>query len=401
MKKKTFILLFIFMNFNWANAQNVDSLFTLARQEAFEKKDYRKAIELCKAIEKNSFEVELFLGRVYTWVDSVSLARIQFIKLLQHDSLNIEVAKAYIDLEYWHNNYTEALQLCEQFLVFYPKNDFFLLKKIKILIKLNKYLEAKLLIKGLSISPETKFLRAKIDTNLFKSKLSFSYDYWHFHKRYQETSNQQPWHIRTLTYSHTTNYGTFLIRWQNATRFGNTGNQIEIEAYPQIKKGLNGYINWGLSKQYPVFPNYRLGTSLYANLLKGYEIEAGFRLLRFQSKVWIYTAALGKYMGNYFFNLRTYLVPNSHSLSPSFRLTTNYYFAKSNDYFSCYVGKGFYTISDLYLFNSAHVDSSNAGILFSKNIHNIHILKTNFSIIKQAQYSGIQATLEVSYSVLF
>ncbi|WP_305953334.1 hypothetical protein [Emticicia oligotrophica] len=125
MKKKTFILLFIFMNFNWANAQNVDSLFTLARQEAFEKKDYRKAIELCKAIEKNSFEVELFLGRVYTWVDSVSLARIQFIKLLQHDSLNIEVAKAYIDLEYWHNNYTEALQLCEQFLVFYPKNDFF------------------------------------------------------------------------------------------------------------------------------------------------------------------------------------------------------------------------------------------------------------------------------------
>ncbi len=401
MKRTTVTLFFIFMNLTWANAQNIDSLFKIARQEVFIKKDYRKAIELCQEIRQNNFEVEFFLGQVYTWMDSVSLARSQFNQLLQHDFTNVDVAQAYIDLEYWQNNYIKALQLCEDFLALYPKNESILIKKVKILIEQKKYLEAKLLLKDLTISPESKRLKAKIDTSLFKNKLSIGYDYWYFNKRDKETSFQQPWQIRTLSYSHTNNHGTFLVRWQNATRFGNTGNQIELEAYPKIRKGLNAYINFGLSKQYPVFPNYRIGTSLYVNLPKSYEAEGGFRLLKFQNNIWIFTGSIGKYVGNYFLNLRTYLLPDDHSISPSFRLTTNYYYGKSNDYISCYVGKGFFPINNLYLFDSANVDSSIVGLLLSKNINNRHILKTDFSMIKQAQQTGIQTTFEVAYSLLF
>lgn len=401
MKRTTLTLFFIFMNLIWANAQNIDSLFKKARQEVFIKKDYRKAIELCQEIRRNNFEVEFFLGQVYTWMDSVSLARLQFNQLLQQDFTNVDVAQAYIDLEYWQNNYTKALQLCEDFLAIYPKNEGFLIKKIKILIEQKKYLEAKLLLKDLSISPESKRLKAKIDTNLFKNKLSIGCDYWYFNKRDKEASFQQPWQIRTLSYSHTNNHGTFLVRWQNATRFGNTGNQIELEAYPKIRKGLNAYINLGLSKQYPVFPNYRIGTSVYVNLPRRYEAEGGFRLLKFQNNIWIFTGSIGKYVGNYFLNLRTYLLPDDHSISPSFRLATNYYYGKSNDYISCFVGKGFFHINNLYLFDSVNVDSSSVGLLLSKNINNRHILKTDFSMIKQAQQTGIQTTFEVAYSILF
>lgn len=402
MKKTIFIFFIVIRSFGEAHSQSVDSLFSLARQEAFDKKDYQKAVELCKKIQQpKNIEVGLFLGKIYTWMDSLSLARKQFVQLLKLDSLNIDVAQAYIDLEYWHNNNIKALYLCENFMVIYPSNQGFLIRKIKILIELGMYKEAKLLLKDLPTVPEAQTLKNKIETKPLKNKLLVSYEHWFFYRNQKEGFSQNPWQIRTLSYSRSTNQGTFLIRLQNATRFGNTGSQIEIEGYPSIRKGLNAYLNVGFSKQYPVFPHYRFGSTIYANLPHKYEVEAGFRLLKFQENIWIYTAALGKYIGNYFFNLRTYLVPDIHSLSPSFRLTTNYYFGKNNDYLSCYVGTGLFSINNPFLFDTSNVSSSIVGLLFSKKIYTRHGLKTDFSVMKQASQTGIQTSFEIAYSVSF
>jgi YaiO family outer membrane protein len=78
---------------------------------------------------------------------------------------------------------------------------------------------------------------------------------------------------------------------------------------------------------------------LYANLPKSFEAEAGFRYLRFSGDTWIYTASVGKYFKNYWFNFRTYLVPDNHSVSNSYSLTTRYYY-KGTDYFSVGLGTG-------------------------------------------------------------
>jgi YaiO family outer membrane protein len=74
---------------------------------------------------------------------------------------------------------------------------------------------------------------------------------------------------------------------------------------------------------------------LYANLPKSFEAEAGFRYLRFSGDTWIYTASVGKYFKNYWFNFRTYLTPATESIFNSYTFTTRYYFKETN-----YLGVG-------------------------------------------------------------
>ena len=56
--------------------------------------------------------------------------------------------------------------------------------------------------------------------------------------------------------------------------------------------------------------------------------------------MWIYTASLGKYYKNFWFNLRTYLSPSTNALSQSFSFNTRYYFGGADDYLSLGLSTG-------------------------------------------------------------
>ena len=80
-----------------------------------------------------------------------------------------------------------------------------------------------------------------------------------------------------------------------------------------------------------MFPKYRGGFSLYANLPKSFEGEAGVRYLYFANSTWIYTAYLGKYYKNWLFGARTYLTPGNSSISQSYSLSARYYYSGDAD----------------------------------------------------------------------
>ena len=313
-----------------------DDLFKEARSAAFDQKNYKLAIELSKkALSKSPgyADIRIFLGRVYTWSGQTDSARNAFEEVLRQQPDNEDASLAYTDLEYWNDNPAKALTICENGLKFHPHSKTLLLKKAKCLIELKRFHEANSVVDSLlkddPKNAEAHSVSEKIKDLASKNKIGISYDFVDFDKQFND-----PWHLASLSYSRSTSAGAVIGRFNYANRFTTSAVQFEADAYPRISKTFYSYINAGLSNKSGVFPQYRAGFSLYANLPKSFEAEAGFRYLNFSDATWIYTGSIGKYIKNYWFNFRTYLTPGSSNISQSYSFNTRYYFGGAEDYFS-------------------------------------------------------------------
>lgn len=150
--------------------------------------------------------------------------------------------------------------------------------------------------------------------------IGIKYDFIYFDK-----GGNKPWHLLSLEYTRLIKKIPFIARLNYANRFSKSGLQLEAEAYPAISKKVYAYVNAGYSKDSLLFPKYRAGFSLYVSLPAAFEAEGGFRLLYFNSPTWIYTAAIGKYYKNYWFNFSTFLTPGNSNILQSYFLKTRYY----------------------------------------------------------------------------
>ena len=150
---------------------------------------------------------------------------------------------------------------------------------------------------------------------------------------------RKPWHLVGLEYTKHIKKTPFIGRLNFANRFSKSGLQIEAEAYPALSKKIYTYINAGYSSADLLFPKIRAGFSLYAALPAKFEVEGGFRVLYFNSSTFIYTASVGKYYKNFWFNASTFLTPMSNSLQQSYFLKTRYYL-NDKDYMMLTLGTG-------------------------------------------------------------
>jgi YaiO family outer membrane protein len=193
-----------------------------------------------------------------------------------------------------------------------------------------------------------------------KNAIGLSYEYIYFDERFDD-----PWHLASIDYTRQTRLGSVAARVNYANRFKMNGAQFEMDAYPRISDLFYAYVNLGISEDEGIFPQYRAGFSLYANLPAAFEADAGFRILAFDDTTWIYTLGVGKYYKNFWFNFRTYLTPSSSSVSQSYALTTRYYLAGADDFLSLKLGTG---ISPDDNANSISFDPDNIYKLKSTNI---------------------------------
>lgn len=338
------VLLVFAVSFHAQSQNNFtsDELFQMARRAAFDSSNYPKAIDYLKtALNKspNYSDIRVFLGRIYTWTDQLDSARAAFTYVLINDPENEDAASAFTDLEYWNDNYTAALEYANYGLVYHPNSEELLLKKSKILNAMKQYTDAyKVIDTLLQINPKNEKARAFMNTIKESSsinKIGIGYNYVYFDKQFSD-----PWHLLNVSYSRSTSLGTVVGRLNYANRFTNNGLQGEIDFYPRISKTFYGYLNVGVAGTNNVFPRFRMGASLYANLPWSMEAEIGFRYLKFTSDVWMYTASVGKYYSNFWFSFRTYLVPSYSDLSQSYTLISRYYTGGSDDYFSLSLGTG-------------------------------------------------------------
>jgi len=319
-----------------------DELFVQARAAAFQQKNYSKAIALCQQALSSSpgyTDIRVFLGRLYFWSDKEDSSRITLDQALRENPSHEDAALAAASIAYFTDRYKESLAYCEIGLQHHPRSPDLMLQKAKTLTAMREYKPAaKLADSVLSIDPkntEARALAGRIRDFSASNKIGISYDYTHFEKQFSD-----PWHLVSLDYSRQTKYGSVIGRVNYTNRFQTNGVQFEVDAYPSIAKNFYAYVNLGYSPDDAVFPKYRAGFSLYANLPKGFEADAGFRYLNFGNDTWIYTGSIGKYYKDFWFNLRAYITPDHDRISHSYSFTTRYYLGGADDFVHLSIGTG-------------------------------------------------------------
>lgn len=331
--------------FSQTKSISSDELLQLARHAAFDKKDYTTAkayLYSALAQSPNYSDVRIFLGRIFSWTSNYDSASICFSYVLKNNPDNEDAAIAYTDLNYWNDKNDRALTICNNALKYHPQSQEILLRKTKILLAQKKFSEANSIIQSLlSINKNNTQAREIADAikdQSSKNKIGISYDYTSFDKQFNN-----PWHLTSVSYYRNTKLGTVIGRINYANRFAENGWQAEMEAYPKISKTFYSYVNAGYSDNIGVFPHWRAGYSLYANLPKSYEAELGFRYLNFSAApIWIYTAYLGKYYKSWLFGSRVYITPgqNGSAVSSSYALNANYYLSDADNFWSATIGYG-------------------------------------------------------------
>ncbi|PRD56669.1 YaiO family outer membrane beta-barrel protein [Sphingobacterium gobiense] len=322
--------------------QSSDDLFAKARYAAFEEKNYTSAIQLAKqALEKSPeyTDISIFLGRLYTWTEDVASARQVYEALDKKNVTDEDFFVAYGSLEYWNDHYKKAIGIIDRGITRHPQSETLWLLKAKIHSADNDYVEAeKATSSALEIDPkntEARAIAARIRELSSKNAFGVTYSFSHFDKQFDND-----WHTVGISYRRITPIGSVIARGNYANRFGENGAQFELEAYPRLSKMFYLYLGAAYSDNVGIFPKYRTGASLYANLPNSFEGELGYRQLHFSNNIWMYTASVGKYYKNLWFNFRTYLTPDHTNISHSYTGTMRYYTKGANDYFALQVGTG-------------------------------------------------------------
>lgn len=345
MNKRTLLFIsFLTISISGIAQKNIssDDLFTSARYAAFEDKNYDKAKQYARqalTISPTYADIEIFLGRVFTWEKQYDSARYHFSKVLSASPSNEDASVAYADLEYWNDHYDAALKICNDGLAFHPASEALLLRKAKNFNATKKFKEAGMitgqLLKLNRNNTAALALASSLKDAVAVNKITVSYENSSFDKQFDK-----PWQMGSISYGRQTKLGSITARMNYAKRFGLNGLQGEIDAYPRISKTFYTYVSFGYSGNVGVFPKYRAGFSLYANLPKSFEAEAGVRYLYFTNSTKVYTLYVGKYYKSFLFSARTYLTPSTVSFSQSYNVAARYYFGSTEDYIGLSLGTG-------------------------------------------------------------
>lgn len=331
-------------NLSLAQEQDLsaDDLFIKARDFAFEQKDYDQAKKLTKEALRRSpnyVDLSVFLGRLYTWTDEIDSARHIFLGLEQRNIENEDFFLAYASLEYWNDNSAKAIQLLNKGIQLNPTSEDLMYLKARVNYSADNYEQAEDdIVELLKINPkhtEARALATRINESAVKNAIGVTYNFTHF-----DTQFENNWHIVGVSYKRRTSIGSVIFRTNYANKFADNGLQFEAEAYPRLSKMFYMYVGAGYSNNVGIFPKYRSGASLYANLPKSFEAEVGFRQLYFSDNLFMYTASVGKYYSNYWFNLKTFLTPSAQNISHSYTGTIRYYTKGAQDYIGFQLGTG-------------------------------------------------------------
>jgi YaiO family outer membrane protein len=323
-----------------SQSKNVDSLLVVARQAA-NAGDRDGAVRTCTTIVELSpsyWDARLLLARVYLWDKKYDLAQNQIREVFDAKPDYFEAWDLQTDLLLWSGKYAACLNACQKALSYFHDNKQFLLKKAKSYTGLQKpELADETLLMLLAVDPqngEALKLRQSLQPQLYKNRLSVSYSYDYYANRVLT-----PWQALYILYARKIPIGTLIGRVNYARRFDMEGVQGEADAYLKLSNWNYVYLNLGYSNQ-AVFPRFRMGGEFYQKIPSAFEASAGFRYLKYASTdVVIYTAYLGKYMGNWWVSGRGYFKLQGNT-SLTLLAQTRYYYASRDDYWGLRLNYG-------------------------------------------------------------
>ena len=394
MKLKIIVILFAFVNC-LVNAQkmDVDSLLVVAYKEVNQNKNYPKAIQLAHiGIKKapNYLDFYIVLGRTYMITKEVDSSRYYFNYVLDRNSSYVEGFTYLAQLEIEQNNSKNALIVIDKALYYYPRNiDFTTLKLEALQLKRR----IKKTTSNLAFTSESQKVNDTLKPKFLSPIIAFSSDRigLSYNNTFFDRKEIGPWHLVGLQYIRERKKITTIAGINYAKRHNfdtnTSGLEYEFSSYIKMFPKNYSFASISFSSDALVFPKLRLSYSYNQNFNKGWEAEAGIRYTKTEIPEF-YTGVLGigKYIGSYWFNLKTYLLFFENKMYPALTAISRYYFNTRYDYVSATIGYGstpderitLNQFQERFIFNSYRF-----GLGYNKIIYTNYIVGLQFNYNKQ------------------
>lgn len=364
-----------------------DQLFQMARSLPRERRE--EARELLRRGLRRSpdyHDLRIHLARLHAWDGQYEAAREALTYVLERQPANLEARLVQIDVETWAERPREALRACETGLGLAPGSAELQYRKARLLKGLGEPAAGLAAAEAaLRLDPDhqaARLLRDDLKELTQRWKVALDYTYDSFDKTFD------PWRTASMTVGHRFDFGSVLARVNRAERYGSTGGQFEVDAYPRIREGTYAYLNLGYSDA-SIYPAFRAGAELYHNFSRGIEASLGFRYLDYSSSaVTIYTGSLGKYHGDFLYTLRANVTPSAIGSSLSGSVSVRYYLGDSDSYLSAVVGSGVAPDQRQGYSEIVQLSSSRVGIGAQKRFKRAFILWTNLGLERQEFQAG-------------
>lgn len=234
-------------------------------------------------------------------------------------------------------SYDSALSLTDQGLRYYPGNMYFTLKRAVLLENMHRYADAVLpadSVAKMDPSADHRDYADYLRSKTFRNAIGLAYLSSHFDSL--ESAN-----IATLHYvRYTRNGSSFDTKLNFAGRSTGTGIQLEEEVYYVHNDRWDSYGDAALAND-NVFPRVRLAYSLTRNFQEGWAAELGGRYLNLDS-ISVYSAvgSVTKYFGDFYVNLRGYLLFAPGHMYEAGVLTARQYLNNKTDFLFATLGVG-------------------------------------------------------------
>lgn len=346
--------------------ENLDSLFIEARNAAMDTSSRDKAIEMCQhALDINPeyYDFQILLGRCYSWNGDYTRAEEELTEVVDSVENYQDARNALLDVYIWSEQDDKALELLEQLIPKYPEDMNYRVKQLRILVKKDEregaLAAAEAILQLDPQHPEALNFKAAIvieeelevkNSQIPLAKSTRSTTLRYAYNRLAETNTEwqfivvdptlDPWHWVSLEHKETFGFGPVIFKWNYASRYQNSGSQLEIESYPTLRKGTYLYTGMGISNA-DLFPSFRVGLEVFQALPRDFEGSLGIRYLVVPDKqIPIYVGSLGKYWKSYWISAKSYLSPANSSLSKSWIFGVRKYLANPANFLEVYLGQG-------------------------------------------------------------
>ena len=219
-------------------------------------------------------------GKQFLDKNNTDSALIEFNKALEVSPTDTLPLFYTINLLNQTKKYDSALVLIDRGRSYYPTNPYFLAKRAVILESQKKWLEAwhseDTLLKMNPFDPKVIDYDQYLYSHTLKNEIGFFY----LHALLEDSSGKrQASGIATAQYTRKWDGGSITGRINYAGRFNGTGYQFEAEANINHGKKWYSYLVAAYSPNYTIFPDWRLGYSLFHSFNHGYTGEIGIRYL--------------------------------------------------------------------------------------------------------------------------
>ena len=175
------------------------------------------------------------------------------------------------------------------------------------------------------------------------------------------------WHMGAVSVATKRPTGRFIGRFKLARRFAINGAQAEVEGYPILNAKRYAFFNLGYSPS-DIFPDWRSGAEIFQGLPRAYEASLGYRQLRFDgSPVTLFTGAVGRYTGNYWFSLRPYVRERDSGLAATMTLTARRYGLDADNYIGARAAFGSSPNEEIQFSQLTRTSSMSAGLNASRS----------------------------------